>query len=314
MEYSTKRGDTLSAIALRYLGREILWRHLAEWNKVRGGPSDPLPPGTHLVVPLRFRGIAGGTPAPADAASELVRPPRPAARVTVRDPARVYRAGERLTFDVKWYAITAGEAIMEIAPQEDTPEGAAWRFIARARSTLVFFFKVDDRIESLSTRDRLLPIRFEKHIHEGRHHKDLATSFDRKVGHAIYEWRDKEGRDHRYPYPWEDGCRDLLGSFYWFRTMDLPPPGREATLCVHADKTNFRLAVKVLRRETIRVPAGEFRTILIKPRLTFEGLFRQKGDVFIWLTDDEARIPVLVQSKVFLLGSVNIVLKKLERP
>jgi hypothetical protein len=309
-EYVTKPGDTLEGVARRHLGRGFLWRHLAEWNHLTQGPHDPLPAGRTIVVPLRFKGLGGGDAVTLEAAAELkAPPPPPGARPAGRDPARVYRPGEKLTFDVKWYAITAGEATMEVAPA-----GTDWQFIARARSTLVFFFKVDDRIESVSTRDRLLPLRFEKHLHEGSHRKDLSMTFDRAAAAATYYWTDKEGRHHAYPYPLGPDCRDLLGAFYWFRTMELPPVGREVNLCVHTDKTNYPLAVKVLGRETIRVPAGEFHTVLIKPRLNFEGLFRQRGDVLIWMTDDEARIPVLVQSKVFLLGSVNIVLTHLVRP
>ena len=282
-------------------------------------PTLPMAMATVLVV---SKGTATGTmgagrpPSSTPAITPIHPPVSPpvVSRDTVRDPEKVYRQGEKLTFDVKWYAVTAGEATMEIGPHEMQGGESSWHFITRAYSTLLFFFKVNDRIESWASRSRLLPLRFEKHLHEGSHTKDLAMTFDRPKAQAVYFWRDKEKRDHNYPYPLGPDCRDLLGAFYWFRTMDLPPVGQEVNLCVHTDKTNFQLAVSVLGRETVKVPAGEFKTILIKPRLTFEGLFNQQGDVKIWLTDDETRIPVLVQSKVRLLGSVNIVLRKLERP
>jgi len=68
----------------------------------------------------------------------------------------------------------------------------------------------------------------------------------------------------------------------------------------------------VVKREKVKVPAGTFNTVCIKPKLKFEGLWRQKGDIHIWLTDDDRRLPVLVTSKVFLLGTVDIVLVKME--
>ncbi len=54
----------------------------------------------------------------------------------------------------------------------------------------------------------------------------------------------------------------------------------------------------MLRNERVRVPAGEFATVVIKPILQSEGIFLKKGEVYIWLTDDEKRIPVMVKSRV----------------
>ena len=57
-------------------------------------------------------------------------------------------------------------------------------------------------------------------------------------------------------------------------------------------KTPHRIEVRVLRRERVQVPAGEFDTLIIEPRVHPEGVFEGKRGVYIWLTDDERRIPV----------------------
>ena len=49
----------------------------------------------------------------------------------------------------------------------------------------------------------------------------------------------------------------------------------------------------------------------MKPKLKFEGLFRQKGDIEIWLTDDARRIPVMMNGKV-VIGSVTATLTQVE--
>ncbi|MEK7475891.1 MAG: DUF3108 domain-containing protein [Candidatus Coatesbacteria bacterium] len=307
MEYTSVKGDTLAKVAAEHLGWDHLWRHLKEWNKRPEGARDPLPAGAKLVIPLRFRVLAG-TRASATVAAELQpvrKPPAPKPKPDVRPPAEVLKVGEKLTYDVKWYALTAGQGTLTLGPMETVGADRCWHIIARATSKLIFFFKVDDRIESFCTADDLLPARFEKHLHEGGYRKDLVATFDRKTHGATWG---------QLQVPLGEDCRDLLGAFYYFRTMNLPQPGNEVNVCVHTDKTNFPMGVTILRRETVKVPAGEFHTILIKPRLKFEGLWRQRGDVLIWVTDDAARIPVLVQSKVHLLGSVNVVLTKIERP
>jgi len=41
----------------------------------------------------------------------------------------------------------------------------------------------------------------------------------------------------------------------------------------------------------------------VEPMLKSSGIFRQKGKLTIWLTDDEYKIPILMKSKI-LVGSV----------
>jgi len=61
--------------------------------------------------------------------------------------------------------------------------------------------------------------------------------------------------------------------------------------------------VKVLRKEELDSVIGKRKTLVLKPELKSEGIFLRKGDIFIYLTDDEKRIPVMLRTKV-LIGSV----------
>jgi hypothetical protein len=65
--------------------------------------------------------------------------------------------------------------------------------------------------------------------------------------------------------------------------------------------------VKVLKKETITVPAGTFDTVMVTPILQSEGIFSREGPVYTWLTDDEKKIPVMVKTRV-AVGSVSAVL------
>ena len=42
--------------------------------------------------------------------------------------------------------------------------------------------------------------------------------------------------------------------------------------------------------------AGEFAAIKVKTYPRYEGVFMNKGEVFIWLTDDSRRVPVFMKS------------------
>jgi len=41
--------------------------------------------------------------------------------------------------------------------------------------------------------------------------------------------------------------------------------------------------------------------------MTFKGLYDKKGDTVIWYTDDECRVPVLINSKI-VIGSLTATL------
>jgi hypothetical protein len=85
--------------------------------------------------------------------------------------------------------------------------------------------------------------------------------------------------------------------------MDLQV-GRSVYIENHADKKNYPLEIRVLRRETVTVDAGRYDCLVVEPLMRTSGLFRQKGRLTVWLTDDERRIPVLMKSKV-IIGSIS---------
>ena len=104
--------------------------------------------------------------------------------------------------------------------------------------------------------------------------------------------------------------QDALSSFYYFRTQPLPVGG-SITFDYHASRKTAPLEVKVLGRQNIKTPAGRFDCLVIEPILKAGGIFKNKGRLVIWLTDDERRIPVMMRSKV-MIGSISVVLQEVK--
>ena len=84
--------------------------------------------------------------------------------------------------------------------------------------------------------------------------------------------------------------------------------GQPINVNVFAKRKTSVVTCNVIRRETIKVPAGKFETILVEPILDFDGVMK-KGKMQVWFTDDERRIPVQVKSKM-TIGSVVVRLEK----
>jgi hypothetical protein len=56
---------------------------------------------------------------------------------------------------------------------------------------------------------------------------------------------------------------------------------------------------------------GTFDCIMVQPVLQGEAIFKQQGELWVWLTDDERKIPVQMKSKV-AVGSITTELIKIE--
>ena len=219
--------------------------------------------------------------------------------------ASAFKIPERLEFELSYSGITAGHAVQEIKQVENEIHIVS---TARSADWLRFFFPVDDRIESYLTaaippQAIGTPRLYRERKHEGRTKTDREARFD-------HEKLEVTSIDHRSKEEKKQGVTkrtyDTLSSFYYFRSIPLEV-GMTYFIDIFDFKTLWNTEVKVLRREEIITPVGRFKTIVIQPLLKSEGIFARTGDMFIWLTDDDRRIPVQMRSKV-VVGSITATL------
>lgn len=221
------------------------------------------------------------------------------------DRAAAFQIPERLEYELSYTGIKAGHAVQEV-----TQEGTDIHIVSTARSAdwLRFFFPVDDRIESFLTSGPP-PLQFgsprlyKERKHEGRTRRNREARFDHeKLEVTTIDHRDKSEKKLAIT----KRTYDSLSSFYYFRTIPLQV-GASYFIDIFDCKRLWNTEVKVLRREEIVTPVGRFKTIVVHPLLKSEGIFARTGDMFIWLTDDERRIPVQMKSKV-KVGSITATL------
>lgn len=216
--------------------------------------------------------------------------------------AQPFRAGESLRFSVQYGFIKAGSAWLEV-PEVTTWNGQpVWRLVARAESNGFFdkMYKVRNRIESFWDRDSLFSWRYFEDRHEGHFKANDTLWFDPAVRQVRY----KNGQTYDVPAH----VQDALSAFYFTRFQSLPLGG-SVQFDYHASRKSAPMEVRVLGRQTVKTPAGKFNCVVIEPLLKAGGIFKNKGRLVIWLTDDERRMPVLMKSKV-MIGSISVVLQE----
>ena len=79
-------------------------------------------------------------------------------------------------------------------------------------------------------------------------------------------------------------------------------------------KPGREVIIRVLRKESVTVPAGTFQVIVVQPTiLNAGGLFGQGGKAEVYLTDDSARTLVMLRSHVPLLGALALTLREVAK-
>jgi hypothetical protein len=214
-----------------------------------------------------------------------------------------FEVGERLSFDVNYGFITAGEAVLEI-PALDTIAGRnCFRVEFRVNSLPSFswIYRVQDRYVTYIDVATIAPWKFEQHVREGSYKRDFIAEFDQRRNVATTS----EGSYRIPPY-----VHDILSAFYYARTIDYGPlkAGDQVLLSNFYKDTTYDLVIRVLGRQQLDVAAGTFNTVVIEPLVREGGLIKSEGRIVVWLTDDERKIPIRVNTKV-VIGSIDTELK-----
>ncbi|HUL44875.1 MAG TPA: DUF3108 domain-containing protein [Bacteroidota bacterium] len=227
---------------------------------------------------------------------DLTRP------LTLNDLRKVrniaFRDGEYLRFELNYSFVTAAEALLRT--RDTLFRGRRCYLIDFALNSKPFFdafYRVRDRYYTFIDVDGLFPWRFEQHIREGGYSKDFSVDFDQLTHTAVTP-------DGKYSIP--SYVQDIMSAFYYSRTVDYSgfTVGQRIHFQNFYKDSTYQLDVKYWGKQTVEVDAGKFNCIVIEPLVKEGGLFKGEGKIFIWLTDDDRKMPVMVTTKI-KIGSVD---------
>ncbi|MHB8580356.1 MAG: DUF3108 domain-containing protein [Ignavibacteriaceae bacterium] len=210
-----------------------------------------------------------------------------------------FKVGEKLTFAVKYGFVTAGIATMAIPRMKEISGRKVYNITFDVNSVPSFdwIYKVRDHYETYMDVEGLFPWRFEQHIREGKYSRDFSAFFDQRNGKAK-----TTGGEYKIP----KYVNDIVSAFYLARTFDYSKLKVNSSIYLqnfYKDSV-YNLEVKYLGKQTVSVAAGTFNCILVEPIVKKGGLFKSEGSIFVWLSDDNLKIPVKVKTKI-LIGSID---------
>jgi len=208
-------------------------------------------------------------------------------------PNQSWGVGEHLVFSVDYGFYRAGTATMSVIGTDSVNGGLCYRIQTTAESNdfISKIYRVRDRVETYIDVRGLFSRRFEKKLREGGYKSDEFVDIyhDRLIALSTKE---KRALVEVPLY-----VQDILSTLYFIRTLNLQV-GKTETIETYADGKVYPLKVLVHKKEKVESPAGTFTCFQVEPVLKSEGIFRQKGRLLVWLTDDKYRIPVKMTSKI----------------
>jgi hypothetical protein len=215
---------------------------------------------------------------------------------------------ERLSYTVEWRLIHAGNVVVESGPTADAVKLESAGLV----STL---YKIEDtyRVQfdsSFCTASSLM------NSNEGSRHRETTINFDRNRNRAFLIEKDlvKNTIVSRTDVQIPNCAHEVITALKQLRRTKVDV-GQSVQLPVSDGRKSAAVKIEAQERERVITPAGAFNAVRYEINILNGVVYSRAGRVFIWLTDDERRLPVQIRLRMnFPLGTVTLELEKEEHP
>lgn len=209
-------------------------------------------------------------------------------------PASVpFGVGERLDYRVKFGPLKVGNAYMTVDGVELVGGHPTYHLYSVIEGSTPFY-KLVDKQQSWLDVFELASRRYLQDSKQGSYERYRVYEFD--LDNLVYE--QNNGETGEIPAEALDDCSFV----YFVRSLALEV-GETYEWNRYFRLDRNPVILRVLRRENVKVPAGEFAVIVVRPIIKSGGIFSEGGEAEIYITDDERRLPVKLVTKL-KVGSV----------
>ncbi len=233
----------------------------------------------------------------------------------------LYKAGEKLTYEGNFSklllrGIDVADLSMTVYNSPDKED----YFIhaeARSKGTLLklFNFSFYQKVQSTVDGDSFTVLKTVKRDEQRDRVRDSEAVFDytkEKVTYVETDPKDPQKPPRRVASSIGDETHDLLSGIYALRRLPFAV-GKTFMMSVSDSGMVYQVPIRITGREKQKTVLGKVMCWRIEPEVFGENrMIEQKGEMTIWITDDNRRIPV--RSKIETgMGKVEIKLRKVEK-
>jgi len=183
--------------------------------------------------------------------------------------------------------------------------------IGRSFSSYDSVFKVRDYYASEVDRETILPTMFKRDVHEGKYIRFDSISFDQGTGSVKEYFGRSREKALQFDYELDKVVYDLVSAIYHVRTLPIDTLNKKDTIAVSFffDKELFDLNIRFLGKKKKKIKnIGKVQTYHLQPELVGNEVFSEGDLMDIWVSADENRVPLLIESPI-TVGSVKAILR-----
>ncbi|HZH41235.1 MAG TPA: DUF3108 domain-containing protein [Gemmatimonadales bacterium] len=215
--------------------------------------------------------------------------------------------GEHLVFQAKYGFISVGTATMDVS-NIDTVRGTPTVHLVFhiLGSALFGAYKLDQKLESWVGKDDFVSRRYKVDTDEKG--KRWGHTYDIFPDSGYYRTDGTDTTHESVPNPLDDAA-----FLYWIRTVPLED-GKKYEYRRYFRPENDPIIVEVVGHDRVSVAGKKWNAIVVRPAIpNGRGIFAEKADARIWLSDDSTRTLLALQS-TFSFGQVTLKLKEYSVP
>jgi hypothetical protein len=215
--------------------------------------------------------------------------------------APVFKAGEQLNYRLKYGVFTAAEANLRVEVSNKNFGGhSVYHIIADSKTAGAFdvFYKVRNRYETYVDQTTLLPYFYTENRHEASYkHSDNVT----------FDHHNDKITAAKGVFPFKGKVFDFLSAYYFSRSIDVSKIhiGDTFELKYFLEDGVHSLGITYIGKEKVDCAMGSFNCLKFNPTIIPGRVFRKDSKLYLWITDDDNRIPVKAHVEL-IVGSVTM--------
>ena len=202
---------------------------------------------------------------------------------------------QTLTYEVDWRVFPAGIAVVRFEADGERENLTA---SADTSGAINLIYHLSDRFQSSFDRAGGCTDDFNKQTVEGRRQISSTLHIDYAQKRSVLNEKNLvTGLSKLVESPVPGCVTDLLTGVYYAASQTIAL-GHNFVIPVEDAMHIVPVTMKVEGREVIKTPLGVFKTLRVQPTAD-TGVVKNRGNIWIWYTDDERHLPVQMRARSF---------------
>jgi len=177
-----------------------------------------------------------------------------------------------------------------------------------------WFYKVRDYYDAIVNPVNIHPYKFTRSVYEGKFVAENIYYFDYQRGKIYYSVTTSDLPLTEDTIALQSCTFDILSLVYYARNIDYSKYeiDEKIPVAIVLDGQLYNLYIRYLGKEVLKTKdKRKYNCIKFSPLLIQGGMFEAGENMTVWVSDDQNKIPILIESKI-VVGTVKAILSDIQ--